>query len=83
MNNLPYEIYDKILLNIKSDIYHNLNSLSKFYRLRIINKSFKKFIDNVGDLLYFKVSNVDNIFNRLCFFIYLKVGGGCHAEKDS
>ena len=65
MNNLPYEIYDKILLNIKSEIYHNLNSLSKFYRLRIINKSFKKFIDNVGDLLYFKVSNVDNIFNRL------------------
>ena len=65
MNNLPYEIYDKILLNVKADVYHNLNSLSKFYRLRIINKSFKRFIDNVGDLLYFKVNNVDNIFNRL------------------
>ena len=65
MNVLPYEIYENILSNLKNNIYHNLTSLSKFYRLRIINKSFKKYIDNVNNLSYFKINNIDNIFNRL------------------
>ena len=65
MNNIPYDVYDLILSNLKKNVYHNLSSLSRFYKLRIINKSFKKYIDNVNDLLYFKVNNIDNIFNRL------------------
>ena len=53
MNEIPYEIYEHILSNLKVDIVINIINLSKFYRLRIINKSFKKYIDNVNDLIYF------------------------------
>ena len=53
MNNLPYEIYECILSNLKVDIVINIINLSKFYRLRIINKSLKN-IDNVNDLFILK-----------------------------
>ena len=72
MNNLPYEIYEYILSNLKCNVIINLINLSKFYRLRIVNKSFKKYIDNVDDLIYFKVNDIDMIFNRLCRSGFLK-----------
>ena len=72
MNNIPYEMYDHILSHLKINVVLNITNLSKFYRLRIINKSFKKYIDNVNDLIYFEVSDINNIFNRLCRIGLLK-----------
>ena len=72
MNDLPYEIYDCILSNLKQNLVINIINLSKFYKLRIINKSFKNYIDNVDDLIYFRVSDIDMIFNRLCRIGYIK-----------
>ena len=72
MNDLPYEIYDCILSNLKHNLVINIINLSKFYKLRIVNKSFKKYIDNVNDLIYFQVNDIDMIFNRLCRIGYIK-----------
>jgi len=72
MNDLPYEIYECILSNLKHNLVINIINLSKFYRLRIVNKSFKKYIDNVDDLIYFQVNDIDMIFNRLCRIGYIK-----------
>ena len=72
MNDLPYEIYDCILSNLKHNLVINIINLSKFYKLRIINKSFKNYIDNVDDLIYFRVNDIDMIFNRLCRIGYIK-----------
>ena len=72
MNDLPYEIYDCILSNLKHNLVINIINLSKFYKLRIVNKSFKNYIDNVDDLIYFRVNDIDMIFNRLCRIGYIK-----------
>tara|TARA_B100000035_G_scaffold155749_1_gene132682 strand:- start:624 stop:1769 length:1146 start_codon:yes stop_codon:yes gene_type:complete len=72
MDYIPDEIIDNILSNLhKPDKTLKLFNLTRIYKLRIVNKTFKRYIDNIKVSIYadekYNVNEYENIFNRLAY----------------
>lgn len=69
MDSIPEDIFYNILsqLHASNSSFNNIN-YRDLYKLRIVNKSFKYYIDNIKNCkLCNNVNSYENIFNRLAY----------------
>ena len=72
MDSVPIDILHNILSNLhKSDRSFKIYDSRRIYNLRIVNKSFKNYIDNIKNLIYlndrYNTNHYENMFNRLAY----------------
>ena len=72
MDNIPDDIIDNILSHLhKPDKTLKLFNFRRIYKLRIVNKTFKRYIDNIKSSIYadekYNVNEYENIFNSLAY----------------
>ena len=72
MDNIPDDIIDNILSHLhKPDKTLKLFNFKRIYKLRIVNKTFKRYIDNIKSSVHvdekYNVNEYENIFNRLAY----------------
>ena len=72
MDSIPIDILHNILSNLhKSDRSFKIYDSRRLYNLRIVNKSFKNYIDNIKNLIYlndrYNTNHYENMFNRLAY----------------